>query len=220
MKIKVVLADQHPVVIVGLSYFLSNINTIDVIGEAGSPDEIPRLVSGGGCDVLVTGLLSSGGIKGGGLRLIEDIRRQFPDLKIVVFTMIRNHAITKQLLKLGVRSVINKSDQIDHLIIAIHTVYAGAVYFPAAGDAMSNAAGRISVAGSKSQELSQREMEVIRLIASGMSITEIAEYKHRAVQTVSAQKIKAMKKLGVSSEAELYQYAFESGMLHPTISEM
>ncbi|WP_233873456.1 response regulator transcription factor [Paraburkholderia adhaesiva] len=219
MKIDVVVADQHPVVIAGLSYFLSKIKTICVVGTAGSYEEIVNFVSGRACDVLVTGFPLHDGKKGHGLALIEDFHRRFPDVQIIVFTMIGNQAVVKQLLKLGVRSVINKSEKMDHLVLAIHAVYAGAVYLPPAGDATSKAAGRASVAKSRSQELTQREMDVIGLLTSGMSISEIAEYKHRSIQTISAQKMKAMKKLGVSREAELYQYAFESGMLYPTISD-
>ncbi|WP_233874094.1 response regulator transcription factor [Paraburkholderia adhaesiva] len=215
MKIKVVIADHHPVVIAGLSQFLGDIGTIDVIGVTENYAEIVNLVSSGNCNVLIMGLSSPGGTNGDGLRSIADVRQQFPALKIIVYTMISNQAIIKQLLQLGVRSVINKSEKMDHLIVAIHAVYAGAIYFPAAGDATSNATNRALVAGSRFLELSKRELEVIGLLASGMSMSEIAEYKHRSIKTVSAQKRSAMKRLGVSREVELYQYAFESALEFP-----
>jgi two-component system capsular synthesis response regulator RcsB len=216
MKVRVVLADRHPVVIAGLSYFFSHVKTIDITGTAESSKEAVELLKQGNCDVLVTDFSLSGGKYGDGLTFIADVRRRFPEVKIVVFTMMSNPAIINQLGKLGVRSVMSKSEKLDYLIAAIHAVYAGAAFFSAARGDSSQATSSRFVPGYAQPELSKREIEVVRLFASGMSINEIAAYMHRTKQTVSTQKISAMRKLGLSREADLYQYAFESGILcHP-----
>lgn len=212
MKIKIALADHRPVVIAGLSHFLGDKETIDIVGVARDSAEVVDLLSRKNCDVLVTDFSLPGSKHSDGLMLIADLRQEFPALKIVVFTMIDNSAIINQLMRLGVRSVMSKSASLDHLIAAIYAVYAGATYFPTTDGTASKTMSDAFVASHGFQELSRREVEVIRLFVSGMSISEIAEYLDRAKQTVSTQKISAMRKLGVSRDADLYQYAFESGM--------
>lgn len=216
MKIRVVLADRHPVVISGLLHFLADVKTIEVTGTAETSTEAVELLKHTDCDVLVTDFSLSGGKYGDGLTFIADLLRRFPELKVVLFSMMSNPAIINQLGKLGVRSVISKGEKLDYLIAAIHAVYAGAVFFSTTRASGSKAANGMAIPGNGQPELSKREIEVIRLFASGMSVNEIAQYMHRTKQTVSTQKVSAMRKLGLSREADLYQYAFESGILcHP-----
>lgn len=216
MKIRVVLADRHPIVISGLIHFLGDVRTIEVAGTAETSTEAVELLKQTDCDVLVTDFYLSGGKCGDGLALISDFLIKFPELKIVVFTMMSNPALINQLAKLGVRSVISKGEKLDYLVAAIHAVYAGAVFFSTTRGGNSKAVGGMTNPAKGQPELSRREIEVVRLFASGMSVNEIAHRMHRAKQTVSTQKNNAMRKLGLSREADLYQYAFESGILcHP-----
>jgi two-component system capsular synthesis response regulator RcsB len=199
MQINVVLADDHPALSAGLKYMLEQVKTIKVTGIARNSSEIINLLDTIPCDVLVADYVMPDGAYGDGITLFSHLRRRYPNLKIIVFTMIENPAIMRAVAQLGVHSFINKTFTLDRLILAIHTVYGNCEYFPT-----READGHAP--------LSKREIEVIRLYVSGMSINEIAEKLSRSKQTISSQKAAAMKKLGIERDAELFIYARENGI--------
>ncbi|SIO72572.1 two component transcriptional regulator, LuxR family [Burkholderia sp. GAS332] len=208
MKIRLALADDHPALLAGIKHELDRFPTLDVIGTARNSSEIIELLSRGTCDVLVTDYAMPGGDYGDGMALLAFLRRRYPDLKIIVFTTIDNPAMSLQISKLGIQSVLNKVDEVGDLITAIHAAYAGATYIPSRVRAQTPVS-----AGGPSGELTSREAEVVRLYVSGMSINAIATQLHRSKQTISTQKVNAMRKLGIERDAELFRYAFESGLV-------
>lgn len=212
MQINVVLADDHPALIAGTKYALDPLKTINVTGTARDSGEIIELLETVPCDVLVTDYAMPNGAYGDGIQFFSYLRRHYPDLKIIVFTMIDNPAIVREVARVGVHSCISKNDDLYYVISAIHAVHAGAVYFPTdTGHPERNVK---SVPGNTTEctALSTRELEVIRLYVSGMSIGEIAEKRNRSKQTVSSQKVTAMRKLGIVRDAELFRYAWEMGI--------
>ncbi|MCY1289549.1 Transcriptional regulatory protein RcsB [compost metagenome] len=210
MRIRVVYADDHPALIAGITHILSGAPTIEVIGTARNSTEIVELLSHTDCDVLVTDYAMPGGRHGDGLAFISFLRRRFPDLKIIVFSAIDSPAVIQAMVDVGVPSVISKAADVGYLLLAIHSVYAGATYFhPELSP--DSAAGKPGMA--ESRPLSKREAEVVRLYASGLSIGEIAARLNRTKQTISSQKAAAMTKLGFERDADLFRYAFETGMV-------
>jgi two-component system, NarL family, captular synthesis response regulator RcsB len=212
MQINVVLADDHPALVAGVKYALDSVKTIKVTGTAPNSSKIVELLDTVPCDVLVTDYAMPNGAYGDGIGLFSYLRRRYPDLKIVVFTTVDNPAIVREVARLGVHSYINKTDDIDRLISAIHAVYAHAVYFP--NEAVRQHLSMKPASGNTVErvELSKREVEVIRLYVSGMSIGEIAKKLNRSKQTISSQKVTAMRKLGIVRDAELFRYAWETGL--------
>ncbi|MBK3787194.1 response regulator transcription factor [Paraburkholderia aspalathi] len=212
MKIRLILADDHPAVIAGIRHTLAGISTVDVVGTARNSTELAELLSQVPCDVLITDYAMPGGEYGDGLALLSFLRRRYPELEIIVFTTIDNPAVVHEIAKLGVKSVLSKVDDMKHLIFAIHTVHSGAAYF-SSGTMTQHDLLQIGRADSKRvQELSKREAEVVRLYASGQSINEIAGQLHRSKKTVSAQKMSAMRKLGIQRDADLFRFAYEVGL--------
>jgi len=130
MKIRILLADDHPALLSGIQHDLAAIPTLDVVGVARDSGELVGLLQHQSCDVLVTDYAMPGGAYGDGLTFISYLRRCFPTLKIVVFTTLDSPAIVQELAKLGVESVLGKVNETRHLISAIHAVHAGARYFP------------------------------------------------------------------------------------------
>lgn len=213
LKIRLVLADDHPALISGIKHDLSIVPTLEVMGTAGDSGELVNLLRSVPCDVLITDYAMPGGEFGDGLTLLSYLRRTYPALKIVVFTTIENPAIAREMSKLGVHSVLSKAHDTSHLISAIHAVYAGATYFRPASRGLEDAVPAAPLSGNvRVQTLSTRESEVIRLFVSGLSINEIAERLHRTKQTISAQKTRAMRKLGIDRDADLFRFAFEAGL--------
>ena len=213
MKIRVILADDHPAVLSGIKHGLAALPTLDVVGTATDSGELIKLLDKHLCEVLITDYAMPGGEYGDGMTLLAYLRRTYPQLKIIVFTTIENPALAQEIAKLGVHAVLGKSHDTSHLISAVHAVYAGATYFRSTSRAPEGALPNASVnAGIQARNLSPREMEVVRLYVSGMSINEIAERLHRTKQTISSQKTRAMRKLGIDRDADLFRFAYETGI--------
>lgn len=210
MNIRIILADDHPTVLSGVRYELGRVPTIEIVGTAASTDDLVALLSRNKCDVLITDYAMPGGGFVDGLPFLQYLRRTWPDMKVIVLTTIDNPAMLQEMLKSGVDGVLSKLDDIDHLIAATHAVYAGATYYSPSVRAKTAAT---AIASHTAPALSPREAEVIRLYTSGLSISEIAAQLNRTKQTVSAQKIKAMKKLSIERDADLFQYAYETGLV-------
>ncbi|MBN3846956.1 response regulator transcription factor [Paraburkholderia sp. Ac-20342] len=214
MKIHILLADDHPAVLSGVKHELQSVPTLVVEGLARDSGQLVHLLDTVPCDVLITDYAMPGGANGDGIAFISYLRRNYPDLKIVVFTMWDNPAITLELAKLGVHSVLGKVQETRQLISAIHAVYAGAQYFPhdpANGASTSHARGaRIG------PDLTKREIEVVRMYVSGLSINEIAAQLNRSKQTISSQKSSAMRKLGIERDADLFRFGFDMGAVTAT----
>ncbi|WP_310640377.1 response regulator transcription factor [Burkholderia cenocepacia] len=205
------LADDHPALLGGIVHEISGVDTLNVVGTAGNSTELVDLLGRTPIDVLVTDYSMPGGEYGDGIQLLSFLRRRFPDLKIIVFTAIANAALAGEMLKLGVRSVLSKVDDVNHLISAIHAVQSGARYVsPSLGSASE---GNAEQTAPDTTELTKKEAEVIRLYVSGMSIDEIAAQLKRTKQTVSAQKKSAMRKFGIERDAQLFLYAYETGLV-------
>lgn len=216
-KINVVLADDHPLLLSGIKHEVSNFSTINLAGVAHNSTELIGILDSTRIDILVTDYAMPGGQYGDGMQLLSFLRRRYPSLKIMVFTALSNPALANGMMKLGVRSVLNKVDDAGQLISAIHAVHTGALYFSPSYDLaakiarnQSNPSKETSV-GDALHLLSKREAEIVRLYVSGMSIDSIAAQVHRTKQTVSAQKMSALRKLGIERDAQLFQWAFDMG---------
>lgn len=211
MQINVVLADDHPALVAGLKYALEPVRTIKITGTARNSSEIIEHLETVPCDVLVVDYVMPHGAYGDGLTLLSYLRRRYPKLKIIVFTIVDNPAIVREIARLGVQSYLNKANDPDRLVSAIHAVYANAIYFPTESAGYELGAKALANGPGERAALSKREIEVIRLYISGMSIGEIAKKLNRSKQTISSQKTTAMKKLGIVRDAELFRYAWETG---------
>ncbi|WP_353254876.1 response regulator transcription factor [Burkholderia anthina] len=209
MKIRLILSDDHPTVLSGVRHELDRAPTIEIAGTAARTDELIALLSRTPCDVLLTDFAMPGGEFVDGLPLLQYLRRTWPELKVIVLTTIDNPAMLQEMAKSGVQGVLSKLDDVDHLIAAVHAVYANATYFSPSVIERTRAP---AATPRPTQPLTPREAEVIRLYTSGLSIGEIALQLNRAKQTVSTQKVRAMKKLGIERDADLFQYAYETGL--------
>jgi two-component system, NarL family, captular synthesis response regulator RcsB len=212
--IRVVVADDHPVILFGAEHALLKFPGIQVVARARQSTELIKALQTTPCDVLVTDLAMPGGQYGDGLPLIGYLRRNFPEIPIVVLTMLENAALLKRLGELGVIAVVHKSDDLSHIGLAVQHVSRNLEYMsPQVKVALETL--RINTGG-KNEEviLSKRELEVVRLFVSGMTIKEISEKLNRSIKTISTQKNTAMRKLGLDRDSELFQYAQSNGLLN------
>ncbi|CAB3805512.1 response regulator transcription factor [Paraburkholderia fynbosensis] len=213
-QLKVVVADDHPVILFGAEHALLKFPGLEVVGRARQSTELVKMLQTSPCDVLVTDLAMPGGQYGDGLQLIGYLRRNFPDLPIVVLTMLENAALLKRLRELGVTSVVHKSDDLSHIGLAVQHVSRHLEYMSPSVKAVLDTLRMNSGGKSDDVMLSKRELEVVRLFVSGMTIKEISEQLNRSIKTISTQKNAAMRKLGIDRDSELFQYAQSNGLLN------
>ena len=209
-SLRVVLADDHPGMIAGVRHGLSSASTIQLTGTAGNSTELFRILDTGCCDVLVSDYSMPGNEHGDGIALFSLIQRRYPSVKLVVLTMLDNPAVLSALRSQGISCVVSKADAVNYLIPAIHAAATGGTYYsPSVEKSM-----RLRDMDRRAPELlSKRELEVLRLYASGLTVNEIAERVSRSKKTISTQKARAMQKLGIERDVDLLRYAMENGIV-------
>jgi two-component system capsular synthesis response regulator RcsB len=214
LKLRIVLADDHPFVLLGIRATFSTDENLEVVGEAASAAALLRLLSTTPCDVLVTdfAMPELGMQAEDGLRLIKRVRRDWPEIRIVVLTSMSNIAILRSILSAGAMGLLNKIESMDQLAAAVKFAGVGRRYLSSSVvDALAVAGAENDLLG-EGPRLSPREIEVVRMFASGHSITEIAQFMKRDVRTISRQKRDAMSKLGVQNDPGLFAFARAYGL--------
>lgn len=212
-KIQVMIADDHPALLIGLKHELTASPIINLVGAVPDSTQLICLLDEHSCDVLVTDYAMPGGRFGDGTPLLTFIKRRYPSLKIVVYTMFDNPAFVRDLVRHDIRCILSKSDSVQHITYAIRAAYADKSYF---SPTVKQIVQRLEVNPDEMgnlRALSKRETEVIRLYVAGYTINEIAAQLHRSKQTISSQKQRAMQKLGVEREPDLFRYALEAGLM-------
>jgi len=199
--IRVLLADDHEIVRDGLKRILAATNDVQVTAEAASGDAALALVKAGDFDVALLDM-SMPGLSG--IDLIKRIRLEKPKLRILVLSMHGEQQYAARALKAGAAGYLTKESAAEKLLGALRKVAAGGVHVSDAA-----AAGLVSAERAPHQNLSDREFEVLRLLAGGRTPTEIAEQLHLSVKTVSTHKAHVQQKLGLGGTADLVRYALE-----------
>jgi len=211
VTLRIILADDHPIVRSGVRLLIEGATNASVVAEAGSPDELFRAINRGACDLVLTDFNMPGGQTADGLNMLAQLNRHWPELPVIVLTMMSNVGVLRSILATGVRGLMNKSDALNELTLAIQAVSHGRDYV-SAEIKVALEASRVGDSSSEQNELSARETEVLRLFVSGLGVSQIAAQLNRSVKTISRQKMDAMSKLGLKSDLEIYAYAREHGM--------
>lgn len=201
MQRRIVIADDHPVFLIGLrAVIASSFNDGFLISdEATNVEQLLSSLAQEQPDILLTDFNMPGQHQSDGFRLIETLRRRYPALPIVVVTVLGNPGVINTLLAAGVYAVINKQSLTTELTLCLKSWLHGRRFMA-------------PVSGKNTSEMSPRELEVVRLLAQGKSVNDIAALLNRTKQTISAQKKSAMSKLHVSSTAELLEYLNKVGI--------
>lgn len=212
MNKRVIIADDHPIIRAGVRMVLESAMNISIVAEADSPDALLSALRETPADLLITDFSMPGGQEADGLGLLQRIRRLYPDLPIIVLTMVGNVGVIGSILGTGVRGLIDKSAGMAEISLAIQAVGQGRDYVSTTFK-QSLLQSQFDSESGMAARLSPREVEVLRLFASGMTVSAIAERLSRSVKTVSRQKTDAMNKLGLKSDLEIYAFAREHHMI-------
>jgi two-component system capsular synthesis response regulator RcsB len=209
--IRAIVADDHPVVRMGIVAILERARGIDVVGEACSSTGLMTLLETTGCDVLITDFSMPDDRFGDGLQMLDRLRRWHPGLAIVVLTMVSHPSTLRSMAALGCHGICDKRAPLTDCVRAIRAIASGGTFRSEV--ALSALAGWEEPEESIDRgPLSPREVEVVRLVAEGLTMEQIAVRLHRSPKTVSAQKRRAMLRLAVATDDALCLYAYASGL--------
>jgi two-component system, NarL family, response regulator NreC len=207
--ITIVLADDHAVVRSGLRMVLDGEAGFEVVSEAGDADSALRTVLGHKPRVLVLDLNMPGELTS--LAAIPRVAEVSPDTRVVVLTMQEDPEFARQALRAGAAGYVLKEAADDELVEAVRRVAAGDTYLnPSLGARL--AAAPPEPAGPP-DDLTEREVEVLRLIALGHTNAEIASQLYLSVRTVESHRAHIQQKLGRATRAELVRYALDHGFV-------
>lgn len=210
--IKIVVADDHPLVRAGVCRVLQDDAGIRVVGEAESADALFRFLHSRRCDVVLADLHMPVGEHADGVPMLQVLCQRWPSLPVVAFTMVDNLAVLQLAVSAGLRGVLLKTEPLAALSVAIRRVHADGTYFSAALQDKWMLSERQAKAV-PTTPLSPREYEVFCLFVRGMSVSQIALKLQRSIKTVSRQKRSAMAKLRLAHDVEAYDYARVQGLL-------
>ncbi len=204
--IRIVLADDHAVVRSGLRMLLDSESDFEVVAEAGDLESAQRYVRGHRPAVLVLDLNMPGGSS---LETIPAIREHTPETQIVVLTMQQEPAFARRALSAGAIGYVLKEAADDEPVEAIRRAARGESYLnPRLGARLAS-----EPLPGPPDDLSVREVDVLRLIALGHTNAEIAERLYLSVRTVETHRAHIQQKLSLSSRAELVRYALKRGLI-------
>ncbi|MNM61405.1 Transcriptional regulatory protein RcsB [compost metagenome] len=208
-KTTVVIADDHPIVLLGVRQLIDADERFEVVAEASNSTDLIARLHASSPDILITDYNMPGDAQyGDGLKLIDYIVRNFPDLQVLVLTMVSNELIFSRLYDLGVAGVVQKNQLHAEIERALEALVHKRKYKVAG---LERACVR-EVARSVDERvasLSPKEMEVLRLFIAGMSLNDIARAQNRSAKTISTQKVAAMHKLDVRTDQELITFCME-----------
>jgi len=216
---RVVIADDHPVVLAGVRMLLENqYADCQLVGEVHSGMALLALLANQPCDLVITDFsMPAEGESVDGLGMIGQLRERYPRLAIMVLTMSHNPALIKGMLKTGANAVVEKTSMIKELILAIQMVRAGRSYVSEClrlrlAEVHAHLGAQGGDGDSSHSSLSMREVEIMRMLTRGMTVTEIAKATSRSIKTISQQKRDAMRKLCIESDSQLFEYMRTHGL--------
>ena len=208
--IKVMVADDHPVVREGLKQILSQAQDIKVTAEAEDGHEILDKVRNQEFDVIVLDITMPGMM---GLDVLKQLKSEKPELPVLILSMHPEEQYAIRVLRAGASGYLTKGSAPDKLTEAIRKLYRGGRYVS------SSLAERLAaeLGGDLTklphQTLSDREYQVMCLIASGKTVTQVAEQLALSVKTVSTYRTRILEKMRMQSNAELTHYAIENKLV-------
>ncbi len=208
--IKVLVADDHAIVRRGLHQILAETEDIMVGGEAATAQEALQLVRGERWNAVILDI----GLPGAnGLELLAEIHKERPELPVLVLTVHSEDQYAVRAIRAGAAGFLTKESAPEKLIEAVRKVAGGGRYVSAelAENLASFLAGE--TAGAPHERLSDREFEIMKMLGSGKTVSEVAKELSLSVKTVSTHRTRILKKMGMKTNAELTHYAVRSRLV-------
>ncbi|MBK7685706.1 MAG: response regulator transcription factor [Rhodocyclaceae bacterium] len=209
-KIHVLIADDHAIVRQGLRLILSETDDLVVAGEAEDGADAIVLARQQAWDVFLLDVTMP---NRDGIDTLKQLKKEFPRSPVLILSMHPEEQFAVRALKAGASGYLNKQSAPEQLVTAIRQVATGKKYVSAA--VAQQLANAISDDSDKPphERITDREYQVLSLIASGKTLTQVAETLNLGVATVSTYRARLLEKMGLRSTAELIRYGLENGLV-------
>jgi two-component system, NarL family, invasion response regulator UvrY len=210
MAIKILIADDHTIVREGVKKIISQSSDLEVAGEAASADELFESIHRQDVDVLVLDMSMPGK---DGMDILRRLRIENPDLPVLILSVHPEEEFALRVLKAGASGYLTKDSPPEKLLQAIKRVAAGRKSISSA------VAERLTLSLDKDyprklhEKLSDREYQVLRLLGTGKTVSEIAVSMTLSVKTVSTYRVRILDKMRLQNNAELMRYAHDHGLV-------
>ena len=208
--IKILIADDHPIVREGLRQIIEVATDMVVTDEARNGEEVLEKIKENDFDVVILDISMPGR---SGLDILKEVRKERPELSVLILSIHPEEQYGVRLLKAGASGYLTKESAPEELVNAIRIISQGRKYIT------SSLAERLALKlgddfeGPLHENLSDREYEVMYMIAKGMTIKEIAEKLFLSVKTISTYRYRILGKMRMKSNAELIRYALKLGLV-------
>jgi DNA-binding NarL/FixJ family response regulator len=208
--IRAVVVDDHAVVRSGIKLLLDREDDIEVIGEAGNAKDAIFRARALKPDVMLLDVVMPGS---SGIEVLPTLLKESPDTKVLVLSMQDDPSYVREAFAAGASGYVLKEAADEEVVAAVREIANGGSYVHPALGARMVAAEAQARAAAEADPLSDREREVLRLLALGHTNQEIAKMLYISVRTAETHRAHIMQKLRLSSRAELVRYALERGLL-------
>jgi two-component system response regulator NreC len=212
VSLRVVIVDDHAVVRTGLRLVLDAADDIETVGEAGDAREAVFEVRAQKPDVVLMDVTMPGK---SGIEAIPDVLKEVPEAKVLVLSMEDDPKYVREAFSAGAAGYVLKEAADAEVVVAIREVAGGGRYVHPSLGARLAAADAEAARAAADEVLSEREREVLRLLALGHTNQEIAKMLYISVRTAETHRAHIMQKLRLGTRAELVRYALDHGMLEP-----
>lgn len=210
--LKILIADDHPVVRQGVKQILTEELQLKQFGEARNAREVLENVSKKKWDILILDINLP---DMNGLEILRQLKKVHPDLPVLVLTVFDEDQIAIRVLKAGASGFVTKETMPNELIAAVKKIHSGGKYVsPSLAEKL---VFNIYAEDEKPvhHKLSNREYQVICLIAAGKSVKQIADELYLSIQTIRTYRTRILEKMEMNTDAELIHYAIQHGLIHP-----
>ncbi|HAX47444.1 MAG TPA: response regulator transcription factor [Ignavibacteria bacterium] len=213
---KILIVDDHEVVRDGLRNILTSLDNISIAGEAGNGEDAVKMYSSLKPDLVIMDISMPGM---NGIEATRVIKEKDPDARILILTMHDNQEYLNQIIRSGAKGFILKNTDKEELLDAVKTVASGDNFFSKdiskliIDNYIRTAKETEKNDGYKEVPLTKREIEILKLIASGYSNQEIANILYISYNTVDTHRKNIMHKLSIKNTAGLVRYAIEKGLI-------
>jgi two-component system invasion response regulator UvrY len=207
--IRVIVVDDHPVVRRGLKQIIDAEADMRVVAEAENAREAISVIRKTGCDAVVLDITLPGG---SGIEVLQQLETERPNLPVLILSVHEEEQYARRMLKAGASGYLMKDSAPENLIGAIRKIARGGKYISPSFAEML-AAEVASETTSLDQKLSNREFQILCMIASGKSLREIGETLCISAKTVSTYRTRILEKMGMKTNAEMVGYALKNKLI-------
>jgi two-component system invasion response regulator UvrY len=207
---KILVGDDHPVVRKGIKQILMEDKNISLVGEARSPNEVMEMVKKQHWDAVILDITMPGR---GGLEVTKELKRGYPNLPILILSIHPEEQYGLRAIKAGAAGYMTKESAPEELVQALRRILGGGKYLS------RNLAEMIAFGVHRNSTkplhefLSDREYQVMQMIATGQTVSDIADKLALSVKTVSTYRSRVIQKLKVKTTAEIVRYALENKLV-------